>query len=189
MALLSMKTRKKYFKLLGFGEYNYNSIIHMQKRYFTRIKDCDGIYGKDTDALLRHLRNVKVHAPSFDPEEFKCRCGKCTGYPTRMKVKELKHIQTIRDHYGKPMTITSGFRCKAYNNSLIGSSRTSKHMTGYAVDFYMPGVTDTFDNRIKAIKYIKTLKNHDYSYGNGISSTGAHVEAPNMGNALHTQTK
>ena len=62
-------------------------------------------------------------------------------------------------------------------------------MKGKAVDFYMKGVTDSEDNRRKAIRWIKKQKHHNYSYGNGISSTGAHVYAPNMGNAMHTEVK
>ncbi len=191
MALLSVETRKRYFKLLGLGTYNKTNILKMQKKYFRRPQDLDGIYGKDTDALLRHLRNVKVYAPSFRPEEFRCGCGcrYCTGYPTRMKVKELKHIQAIRDHYKRPMTITSGLRCVGYNSRLSGSSATSRHLKGYAVDFYMAGVTDTLANRKKAIKWIKRRKHHHYTYGNGINSNGYAVYAPNMGNAMHTDTK
>ena len=106
-----------------------------------------------------------------------------------MKVNELKHIQAIRTHYNKPITVTSGLRCKVFNSELSGSSKESKHLEGRAIDFYMEGVTDTLENRRKSIKYIKTLKNHNYTYGNGISSTGARVNAPNMGNAMHTDTK
>ena len=191
MALLSEATRKKYFEVCGLGAYNKSNILKMQKKYMLRPSDWDGIYGPNTDALLRHLRNVKVYCKNFKPEEFRCGCkGKyCTGYPTRMKVKELKHIQTIRDHYGKPMIVTSGLRCRKFNASLSGSSSDSRHMTGYAVDFYMAGVSDTLEHRKKAIKYIKKLANHHYTYGNGISSTGYAVKAPNMGNALHTDTK
>lgn len=189
MALLEVKTRRKYFKKLGFGEYNYDSILKMQKKYFRRAKDHDGIYGPDSDALLRHLWNCR-HAKSFKPEEFRCPCGKCTGYPTRMKVKELKHIQAIRDHYKRPMIVTSALRCKAYNDSLSGSVKDSPHMHGYAVDFYMPGVTDTVENRQKAINYIKTLKYHHYTYGNAVKdSNGNYWSRPNMGNALHTDAR
>lgn len=188
MALLTKQTRIKWFKLLGY-EYNKEGILKLQRKYFKRAQDRDGIYGKDTDALLRHLHHVKVYASNFKPDEFACHCGHCTGYPTWMRVNELKHIQTIRNHYGKPMIITSGLRCKYENDRLAGSSKDSAHMIGKAVDFYMEGRTNTLNNRRETINYIKRLKYHDYSYGDGISSTGAHVYAPNMGNAIHTQAK
>lgn len=189
MALLSKEGRKKRFEYLGL-EYNKEGIEKLQKKYFTRESDVDGKYGTDTDRLLRHVYNVKKVAPNFKPQEFKCECGGryCTGYPSYMKQAELKHIQTIRDHYGKPMKVTCGMRCRPYNDSLPGSIKNSLHLVGRAVDFYMEGVTDTLAHRKKAIKWIKKLPNHHYTYGDGINSYGYSVAASYMGNALHTDT-
>lgn len=189
MALLTTEQRKKFFKALGLGEYNKTNIKKLQKKYM-RSKDVDGIYGTDTDKVLRHVYNVKTYTKNFAPEEFKCECGGryCTGYPSFMKPVELQNLQKIRDHYGKPMTVTCGLRCKTYNNKLRGSIGNSKHLTGYATDFYMKGVTDTLANRKKAIAWIKKLPNHNYTYGNGINSKGAKISAGYMGNALHTDT-
>lgn len=189
MALLTTEQRKARFKYLGLGEYNKANIARFQKKYL-RKKDVDGVYGTDTDRALRHVYNVKKYTKNFSPEEFKCECGGkyCTGYPSYMKRVELENLQSIRDHYGKPMTVTCGLRCKTYNNKLRGSIGNSKHLTGYATDFYMPGVTDTLANRKKAIAWIKKLPNHNYTYGNGINSNGVKVSAGYMGNALHTDT-
>ncbi len=191
MSLLSLKKRKEYFKYLGLGEYNETNIRGLQEDYFEREKDIDGRYGHDTDILLRHLVNVAKYTRDFDPEEFKCGCGGkfCTGYPSYMKRKELEHIQTIRSHFHEPMRITCGLRCKPWNARLVGSSNKSKHMDGKAVDFYMKGVTDTLARRKLAIEYIRKLPHHGYTYGNGCSSLGVSVKAPNMGNALHTDIK
>lgn len=189
--LLSKKKRREYFKYLSLGEYNSENIKKLQKTYFTREKDIDGEYGPDTDKLLRHVYNVTKYAPNFDPEEFRCGCGGkyCSGYPSYMKQKQLKHIQTIRQHYNKAMTVTCGLRCSAWNRRLNGAASNSKHLTGKATDFFMRGVTDTLERRKKAINYIKTLPDHNYTYGNGCSSLGPAVYAPNMGNAVHTDTK
>lgn len=188
MALLSKEGREKRFKALGL-EYDKEGIKALQKKYL-RAKDVDGIYGADTDNLLRHVYNVKTYTKNFRPEEFKCECGGryCTGYPSYMKKVELKNLQKIRDHWNKPMTVTCGLRCRPYNNSLRGSITNSKHLTGYATDFYMLGVTDTLANRKSAIKWIKKLPNHGYTYGNGINSYGLSLSAGYMGNALHTDT-
>lgn len=187
MALLSIDTRKKYFKHLGLGEYNQENIRKLQKKYM-RASDVDGIYGINTDRLLRHVYNCSL-VPNFKPEEFRCPCGKCTGYPDRMKQVELEHIQTIRTHYGKPMIITSGLRCK-YENNRVGGVSNSGHLTGYAVDFYMAGVTDSVANRNKALAYIKKLPYHKFTYGaHMVDSDGAYREASGMGNAMHTETK
>jgi hypothetical protein len=188
MALLSIPERERRFKFLGL-EYNEAGIRKLQKQYL-RKQDVDGIYGIDTDRLLRHVYNVKKVTRNFEPEEFKCECGGryCTGYPSYMKQVELKNLQSIRSHYGKPMKVTCGLRCRTYNNKIAGSISNSKHLTGYATDFYMSGVTDTLANRKASIKWIKKLPNHNYTYGNGINSNGYAVYAPYMGNALHTDT-
>lgn len=186
MSLLTKAKRVEYFEALGLGSYNKKNILKMQQRYFSDPKEWDGRYGKKTDALLRHLYNVKKNCKNFTPEEFKCPCGRCTGYPTQMRAKELRHIQTIRDHYGKPMVITSALRCEYWNRE-CGGVNNSGHLFGRAVDFYMPGVTDTKKNRAKSIAYIKTLKHHKYSYGDGIDSYDKFVYKPSMGNALHTE--
>lgn len=187
MALLTVEQRKTRFKFLGLGEYNAENIKKLQKKYLP-AKEVDGVYGTHTDNVLRHVYNVKKYTKNFSPEEFKCDCGHCTGYPSFMKKVELENLQSIRTHYGKPMTVTSGLRCSYSNGASTGSIQNSKHLTGYACDFYMPGVTDTLANRKASIKWIKKLPNHNYTYGNGINSNGYSVSAPYMGNALHTDT-
>lgn len=187
MALLTIDERKERFKALGL-EYNTTGIKTLQKKYFKKSKDRTGKYDANTDVLLRHVYNVKTYTKNFSPQEFRCPCGKCTGYPTFMRKVELQHLQSIRSHYGKPVNITSGLRCKSFNNSLRGSSKNSKHLTGYAADFYIKGVTDTLSGRKKLIKYVKTLPNHNWTYGNGWCSKGYKISAPNMGDAIHTDT-
>lgn len=42
-------------------------------------------------------------------------------------------LQPIRDAYGFPITITSGYRCPRLN-SAVGGAKTSQHMAGEAAD-------------------------------------------------------
>ena len=190
MALLSVAERKRQMKELGY-EYTKEGIRKLQKKYFTRNKDIDGKYGKNTDILLRHCYNVHMYAPHFKPQEFRCGCkGKyCTGYPTYMRKEMLVLLEKIRTHYNKPITVTCGLRCSAYNKKLNGSVQQSKHLQGKAVDFYQRGTTDTLANRKKAITWIKKQPHFGYSYGNGINSYGNKITAPYMGNALHVDVE
>lgn len=192
MALLTEDIRKKYFKELGLGAYNKTNIKKLQAKYMERKSDADGIYGQNTDNLLRHLYNCHkyLNKDNFKPEEFKCECNGryCCGYPTYMKPAQLTNLQTIRNKYKKPMVITSGMRCKGYNNAIGGSISNSKHLLGQATDFYMQGVTDTLANRKNFIKYSKNLPNTTYIYGNGINIYGNPISAPYMGNAIHYDT-
>lgn len=45
----------------------------------------------------------------------------------------LEVLDDLREHYGKPIKITSGYRCAALNK-LVGGSPTSAHVIGYAAD-------------------------------------------------------
>lgn len=42
-------------------------------------------------------------------------------------------LQPIRDEWKKPITVNSGYRCKALNDKVKGS-KTSQHLTGDAAD-------------------------------------------------------
>lgn len=200
MALLTEDIRKEYFKELGLGAYNKTNIKKLQAEYMERKSDADGVYGQNTDNLLRHLYNCHkyLNVDNFKPEEFKCECNGryCCGYPTYMKPAQLTNLQTIRNKYKKPMVITSGMRCKGYNNAIGGSISNSKHLLGQATDFYMQGVTDTLANRKNFIKYAVGLPNITYIYGdgcNGYMDNGkwryGSVHAPYMGNAIHYDTQ
>lgn len=196
MALLTVNERKAIFEQLGFGEYNEKSIKAFQKKYMLRKSDYDGVYGPNTDNTLRTVFYTLKYTKNFKPEEFRCECnGKyCCGYPSYMKPAELIHIQAIRDHWKKPVTVTCGLRCKTWNSKLGGSIQNSLHMKGLAIDFYQQGVTDTLKNRKASIKWIAKQPNHHYTYGNGVyrltinKTYSGSVSAPYMGNALHTDT-
>lgn len=188
MSLLKKATRIKYFKDLGLGEYNKDNILKMQKKYFRDPKEWDGRYRKKTDILLRHLHNVWKYTDDFKPTEFRCPCGKCTGYPTWMKANELKNVQAIRTHYKRPMVITSALRCKDYNYK-VGGIMHSKHLEGRAVDFFMKEVTDSLARRKVCINWSKGLKKFNYAYCNGWNSLGQVISKPSMGNAIHIDSK
>lgn len=50
-------------------------------------------------------------------------------------------LQPVRDHFGKPVKINSGFRCPALNQA-TGGSATSDHCKGQACDFEIDGVSN-----------------------------------------------
>ena len=55
-------------------------------------------------------------------------------------------LQVIRDHFGQPVIVNSGFRCAALNRA-VGGSRRSQHLRGEAADIRVVGVplVDVFD--------------------------------------------
>lgn len=48
-------------------------------------------------------------------------------------------LEPVRAHFGKPVRISSGYRCPALNRA-VGSKESSQHLKGEAVDFEIPGV-------------------------------------------------
>lgn len=51
-------------------------------------------------------------------------------------------LQPLRDHYGQPVKISSGYRCQALNKA-VGGVTNSQHMRGQAADIKIQGVTPT----------------------------------------------
>ena len=49
-------------------------------------------------------------------------------------------LQEIRNYFGAPIFINSGFRCKALNRA-VGAKDTSQHMKGCAADIRISGVS------------------------------------------------
>lgn len=51
-------------------------------------------------------------------------------------------LDPLRAAYGKPIYVSSGFRCLALNSILKGASTTSVHPIGYAADLYADDMED-----------------------------------------------
>ena len=54
----------------------------------------------------------------------------------RLRTLCEKVLQPVRNHFGIPIIITSGYRCPALNNA-VGGAPSSQHMKGEAADFYI----------------------------------------------------
>lgn len=52
-----------------------------------------------------------------------------------------KVLQPIRDHFDRPVIISSGYRSKILNMR-IGGSKTSDHCKGFAADIEVPGISN-----------------------------------------------
>lgn len=102
---------------------------------------------------------------NFEPEEFfrsdTARKLGISNYPT----KEIEHavipclmstadmMQEIRDLLGHSININSAYRCKIVNDA-VGSSDTSQHLQGMAVDFTCSG----FGTPEKIMKFLFSKK-------------------------------
>ena len=79
---------------------------------------------------------AKQLSPAFRVREFRCRDGTDTILIDEGLVVVL---QCIREHFGKAVTITSGYRTAAHNRA-VGGAVYSQHQYGRAADIRVPGV-------------------------------------------------
>ena len=76
-------------------------------------------------------------APDFKVRELRCK----DGTDTVMVDEALTVVlQCIREHFGKPVTITSGYRTAAHN-AAVGGAKSSQHLLGRAADIRVQGVS------------------------------------------------
>lgn len=200
--MLSIKMRQKYLRNLGFykgkidgveGLKTKKAYKSLQTKYFTRKKDIDGVYGNNTEILLRNAERVRLYAKNFKLSEFKCECkGKwCTGYHELLNINLLKYIQKMRNRYGA-LTITSGLRCPNYNAN-IGGIRGSKHTQGKAIDWFTAYTFKSMTNRKKAINwYANNCSKMFYAYCDGYARYKYRREypsVPSMYKSIHIDVK
>ena len=76
-------------------------------------------------------------SPHFHVREFRCK----DGTDTVMVDEALTVVlQCIREHFGKAVTITSGYRTAAHN-AAVGGAKSSQHLLGRAADIRVQGVS------------------------------------------------
>lgn len=73
----------------------------------------------------------------FKREELACNCG-CGQDTVDYQLAQM--LDQIREWAGAPVTVTSGNRCPAYNES-VGGSPKSQHLLGRAADIVVQGKT------------------------------------------------
>lgn len=73
----------------------------------------------------------------FTVQEFACKDG---SDPVFIDTELVALLQGIRTHFGRPVTVNSGFRTAAHNKAAGGVS-DSQHCYGRAADIRVPGVS------------------------------------------------
>lgn len=127
----------------------------------------DGLAGSETNKAHNEFRNIKY----FKRSEFNCGCG--CGF-NHIDIRLVKILDMIREHFGKPIIITSGVRCVNYNRK-VGGVTGSYHVKNKAADFYVQGV-----NVYTLLSYCQTLVKQrvlNYTYTNNTNMSGCvHID-------------
>ena len=103
---------------------------------------------------------------NFTRKEFACKSGNCT--PIAVDHELVLVLQDLRDHFGKAIKITSGYRCPAHN-ATVGGAPNSKHTLGTAADIKVVGVYPQ-----EVYNYLNTK--YPDKYGLGLYSSWVHVD-------------
>lgn len=101
----------------------------------------------------------------FVVREFACRDG---SDPVFVSAELVEVLQAIRNHFGKPVIVSSGYRTPGYNKS-VGGATYSQHLYGTAADICISGVSP----QTQAACAEKLMPN---SGGIGVYSWGIHVD-------------
>ena len=109
---------------------------------------------------------AKQITPHFKVREFACSDGSDVVFVATSLVDIL---EAIRVHFGRPVTITSGYRTVSYNAGLKNSSKKSQHCNGLAADIKVEGHTP-----LEVYNYTCSLLG-DHG-GVGIYNTIVHVD-------------
>ena len=120
-------------------------------------------YSKESNAEL---------SKNFKASEFSCH-GKGCCSTVLIDEQLVKYVQAIRDHFGKPITISSGYRCPVHNKN-IGSGTGSRHVKGQAADI--------------VVKDVKPAEVAKYAESIGILGIGLY-ETSSDGHFVHIDTR
>lgn len=74
---------------------------------------------------------------NFSWAEFACKGKNCCGGVSKINPALVQALQAVRDAYGKPLTVSSGYRCPAHNKA-AGGVTNSQHALGNAADISDP---------------------------------------------------
>ena len=108
----------------------------------------------------------------FNSNEFDCHGGGCC-HETKINERLVEYLEKIRNHFKKPITITSGYRCPTHNRN-VGGATGSRHTKGDAADIVVSGYSPR-----EVAKYAESI---------GIKGIGLY-ETSKDGHFVHIDTR
>jgi hypothetical protein len=100
-----------------------------------------------------------------------------------LKLLAEKVFEPIREHFVKPIGVSSGYRSRALNEATPGASKTSQHSTGEALDLDQDSTGTGISNK-EVFEYIKNHLDFDqliWEYGDDKNPDWVHVSYSSKG--------
>lgn len=89
----------------------------------------------------------------------------------RMKLVADTCFEPLREFTGKPIRVNSFYRCAELNAAIGGSSKTSQHMLGEAIDFNTDNDAEAFEWCRKNLEFDQLI----WEYGNDLQPDWIHI--------------
>lgn len=117
--------------------------------------------GEKNDGFWQEIRY-------FTPDEpyIRCPCGRCEG--TLPSEKLMRLADKVRHLADIPVIPTSTVRCVSHN-AAVGGVANSRHLKGWAMDFYIPGW-----DAAKTLALVQAQPETAYAYA--INETAVHMD-------------
>ena len=108
-----------------------------------------------------------------------------SNMPTPQHIENFKKLaenvfQPIREHFGVPIHISSGYRSKALNTA-VGGSLSSQHCSGEAIDIDMDGTSITNKQIFDFIKENLNFDQMIWEFGTDTNPDWVHVSYESTG--------
>lgn len=108
-----------------------------------------------------------------------------SNMPTPEHIENFKKLaekvfQPIREHFGVPIHISSGYRSAALNKA-VGGSSSSQHCTGEAIDIDMDGTSITNKQVFDFIKEHLEFDQMIWEFGTSANPDWVHVSYESTG--------
>ena len=84
-----------------------------------------------------------MNVKHFTAKEFACKCGNCGGAED-MNPEFMTLLDEMRDRLNRPMTITSGYRCREHPEE-AKKALPGAHNQGTAADIAVSGGSERFE--------------------------------------------
>lgn len=155
---MTIKQKQHLLAYLGYYTGSVDGIWGQQSRQATSrfqrdfMEQEDGIFGLQTEHRILQVIAGREEAERpdvlteafwenvqyFARGEFACKCGNCGGFPKEPDIVLIQLAESTRQHFGKPILVSSGVRCPDHN-AAVGGVSNSRHLLGKAMDFCVQG--------------------------------------------------